>query len=517
MTAAAPSAAPGPRTKRPGLLARVPAAFVRSVLKGHSSLGLAFAAAIYLVCLTGTLAVFTREFQRWENPHAPQVTEVTPQAVQRALAGVLRAHGGAVEHAFIYPATADLPWLAVSIDERQWVADAQGRIAGEARTPWTTFMAELHTRLHLPHTWGRFLVGLIGVALLSSLISGVLAHPRVFRDAFHLRLGGSRRLQEADLHNRFGIWALPFHLVVSLTGAFLGLTTLVVGVLGFALFQGDDGKVYGLFFPAELKDDPAAAPLIDIAPLLADVQRRVPGGRILYIALEHPTERGGGALFEVQTAERGLIHSESYAYNRQGLYHTSKLGEATLGQKVVAATGPLHFGWFGGGLVKIVYGLLGLAMTHLAVSGVTIWLARRRDKGRPAPAWERIWAACVWSQPAGIAAAAALAMAWPGATVGSMLTIWGGVSVVFLLLAAAWEARRLSLLGSLATAAMLAIAVLLHLLGRYRLGGDSLGLVVDLALAATAFLLVTLQLRTLRRRGEPQERPAQAGTPSAAP
>ena len=81
---------------------------------------------------------------------------------------------------------------------------------------------------------GGILVGLIGVALLSSLISGILAHPRIFRDAFHLRLGGSKRLQEADFHNRLGVWALPFHIIISLTGAFLGLTTIIVGVLGMA-------------------------------------------------------------------------------------------------------------------------------------------------------------------------------------------------------------------------------------------------------------------------------------------
>ena len=36
---------------------------------------------------------------------------------------------------------------------------------------------------------------------------------------------------------------------------------------------------------------------------------------------------------------------------------------------------------------------------------VSIWLARRRDKGRPAPGWERIWAAVVWGQPLALAVA----------------------------------------------------------------------------------------------------------------
>ena len=48
-------------------------AFVRAVLAGHSALGLAFAAVIYVVCLSGTLAVFIHDFQRWEQPDGPIV------------------------------------------------------------------------------------------------------------------------------------------------------------------------------------------------------------------------------------------------------------------------------------------------------------------------------------------------------------------------------------------------------------------------------------------------------------
>lgn len=482
--------------RRQPLLARVPAAFVRAVLKGHSSLGLAFAAAIYLVCLTGTLAVFAREFQRWENPHAPVVAVASPDAVQAALEGAIRTTGSAVEHAYVFANRPDLPWLTVSVETggtfREWIADASGRIIGETRTPWTAFMMELHTRFHLPHTWGRFLVGLVGVALLSSLISGILAHPRIFRDAFHLRLGGSRRLQEADLHNRMGIWALPFHIVVSATGAFLGLTTLVVGVLGFALFQGDVGKVYGLFFPPEPKDNPAPAPVIDLRPMFAQVGQMAPGGRISFIGLEHPTEQGAAAMFNVDAAERGLFNGATYAFTRDGaLYHQSRLKDATIGQQVVAATGSLHFGWFGGAPVKIAYGLLGFAMTYLAASGVTIWLARRRDKGRPAPRWERLWSACVWGQPAALVAAAVGAMLVPAADPAAMLTIWGAVTVLTLAAAlAAGSTERVARAGRLGTGGLLLLLAALHLTQRQGAGGDPVGWVVEGILVVGALLML---------------------------
>ena len=107
--------------------------------------------------------------------------------------------------------------------EGDWLADQDGNLVARLEAPFSEFLVHLHTHLHLPATWGLFIVGLTVVALLSSLVSGLLSHPRIFKDAFALRWGGSRRLQEADLHNRLGVWGLPFHIVVTLTGTLLGL------------------------------------------------------------------------------------------------------------------------------------------------------------------------------------------------------------------------------------------------------------------------------------------------------
>lgn len=82
------------------------------------------------------------------------------------------------------------------------------------------------------------------------------------------------------------------------------------------------------------------------------------------------------------------------------------LETGTVGQQILGALQPLHFGWFGGLVVKIAYGLLGFALTVVTHSGIAIWLARRREQGRPLPLWEKIWSAVTWGQPLAIAAAA---------------------------------------------------------------------------------------------------------------
>lgn len=468
---------------------KIPADFVRAVLKGHSALGLAFAAALYIVCLTGSLAVFARELQRWENPGAPRLEQVSPEAVQAAFAEAV-ARTKDVEHVYINLPGADLPWLQITTDakgdDHHWIADENGKLTGEAPSSFSEFLTRLHIYLHLPRTWGIFLVGLTGVALLSSLISGLLAHPRIFRDAFHLRIGGSRRLQEADLHNRLGVWALPFHVTVSLTGALLGLTTIIVGVLGLAMFQGDTAKVYDLFVPPHPKDDPRPAPILDLRPMFAQMQRVAPNGHTEYLMVEHPREQGGAVLFNVADGSNRLSDTDAYTFDRSGkLYFSKKAAANNLGEQILGSLGILHFGWFGGGIVKIAYCLLGLGLTYLAASGVTIWLARRRDKGRPAPRWERVWAATVWSQPLGLTAAGFVGLIGASGTVGMAIAIWGAVTVAMLLAAIRVPAAALSRTGKLATAALLVLLALAHVA---RVPADPIAWAVDggLLLAAAA-------------------------------
>lgn len=457
---------------------------VRAVLKGHSGLGLAFAAILYLVCLTGAISVFVNEFQRWENPDAERMETISANAVQAAYRAAIDRTNGPVEHVLIVMPSEDRPWPTLRVDaedgtQTTWIADNAGRITGEIREGWTKFLTRLHINLHLPQSWGIFIVGLTGVALLSSLISGLLAHPRIFRDAFHLRLGGSRRLQEADLHNRIGVWALPFHLTVSLTGALLGLSTVIIGAIGFAVFNGDTDKVYAIFIAPHPAEDARPAPPLDLAPLFAKVAERTSAQaskRIDYLIVEHPMEQGAAAMFEVEDGSTRLASADSYAFDRNGkLYYEHHAADNNVGQQILGSLGLLHFGWFGGGVIKIAYGLLGIGIAYLAAGGVNIWLARRRDNGRPAPGLERVWAATVWGQPLALTCAALAALFTPSVTV--LIWVWSAVSIALLSAAALFSPAGLSRIGRAGTGALLITAATIHpvVLGT----GDDRTLILD--------------------------------------
>jgi len=470
---------------------RIPSGFVRAVLAGHSSLGLAFAALIYLVCFSGTVAVFVDELHRWEQPNVAAVGPVSPAAIQSAAENAVARHGKA-EHLFIDLPSESSPRLSIYVDKEkgddpQVLADADGRLIGGYDTPWTEFMARLHINLHLPQTWGIFVVGLTGVALLSSLISGLFAHPRVFKDAFHLRWGGSKRLQEADLHNRIGVWALPFHVMISLTGALLGLTTIIVGILALAVFKGDTDKAYALFIGPQPADDPRPAPMSNITGAFANLARMAPGQAATYVGLEHPGERGGAILIIAGERMGDLTRGENYTFDARGEpLPVQDPARGTVGAGILQAVGQLHFGWFGGWAVKVAYGVLGAGITVVTSSGVAIWLARRRAKGRPAPRWERVWIAAVWSQPFAYAASALFALL-AGAP---PLPVWGAASLAAFAAGIWWAPEALSRRLRLAAGALLGALATAHVAIWWGRFADPVASVVDATVIALALGLL---------------------------
>src|SRR5207244_213176 len=127
------------------------------------------------------------------------------------------------------------------------------------------------------------------------------------------------------------------------------------------------------------------------SPMIALVHAKAPNAAIQQVSIDHAGT--SGQKINVTVHEPGqLSASQRFVFDTTGrLVDSPNIDRETIGRQILFALQPLHFGWFGGIAVKIAYGLLGLSLCIVTSSGVTIWLTRRRDKGRPAPTWERIW------------------------------------------------------------------------------------------------------------------------------
>jgi len=471
-------------------------------LSGHAILGLAMAAPLYVLCLSGTISVFADEIRRWEQPLDPVVTEIAPEVLGTTLnvvaaagLGMAAAHGGGDE-VFIEIPGGEFPRLLVQVASHEtgaahtWAADASGAIINEHATPWWNFMVGLHYQLHVPGLFGLplglFIVGALGVLMVSLILSGVLAHPRIFKDAFTLRWGGSKRLQEADIHNRLSVWGLPFHLAVAFSGAFLGLAPLAVSFLVPAAYGENAMSAYEEIYGPGPGAEVSAAPLPDLTPILAEVRRLTPDATIESIILQ---EVGTGGQLVHVTAHRAdqLAHAERHFFSGEGmLLRTTGYDDGVAGLQWVAAMTPLHYGSFGGLPVKIAYGILGAALTLITATGVTIWLARLADKGRIRRGWQKIWSAVVWGQffALGVSAMIALGPAASAVTPAYLAAMAAFLAVAALPLAPLTFSRLLRL----AAAASMTLLVIVHVL-TFGSMNDPTGWIVNAVLLAIAGLI----------------------------
>lgn len=490
---------------------RVSPSFVKGQLLAHKLLGLTLAAVMYLVCVTGAIAVFYAAFERWEQPGAPEMAQASPEAVGRAVA-YARQHiaetGAAPTDVYVITPSAEMPRLVIDYEEDVLAFDANGDYAGPGAHELTHFLTELHYALHLPWQVGFIVIGVLGVLLVALIVGGALALPRMFRDAFTLRLDGGRRLSRVDIHNRLAVWGLPFHFLVAASGAVMGLALVAMSVAGPMMFGGDGARAMG-----EMYGDPAAIaaqareagapanmlPEAQIVAALETLARERPDNPPIYMALNQ-----FGTPDEIVSIGAGhsdrLIYSETYRFDSAGgLMSADGYAEGDAGRQVLASMFRIHAGAFGGLTVKLLYLALGLALSFICTTGVDIWLAKAATRGREHPRIQSAWTSFVWATPAMLALASTFYILWAAP---SEPVFWAGL--LLLSLAGVWIPQRVvHWLAPLMTGILTMALPVAHVA---RFGADALspaGIWMDAGLALSAALLIALGARNRARGASP--------------
>ncbi|NIJ30651.1 putative iron-regulated membrane protein [Sphingomonas insulae] len=374
---------------------------VQRALGGHAAIGLLVSALLYLIALSGSIIVIHDRWQRWEQPDIVETATLSPAAVQTAMqAAMIRDRGKPpTTHLYVRMPTEDLPRGVVTTDHGASYVDGAGDIVGREAHNWTEFLIGLHEYLHLPATWGLIAVGALGVALAALVITGVLAHPRIVRDAFRLRMRQDPQIARADWHNRIGVWTLPFVLAVALTGAFIGLGSIGTSVLARAYTGGKLEAIYAPVFGQEPTPNPAKATLPDVATALAALHTRVPHAVPTYVIVHEPGTAGQHVQIIAEHPRR-LIYGETYAFDARGGWRGPiGLADGAIGQQVAASAYNLHFGNYAGLPVEIAYMLFGLGLCVVTATGTSLWLRKRQRRGLGGTRLTACWSVVIWGSP----------------------------------------------------------------------------------------------------------------------
>ncbi|AGP81692.1 Aspartate kinase [Alteromonas mediterranea MED64] len=384
----------------------------QNALNAHTWVGVFLSVLLFLVCLSGTIAVFHFEFERWEQPHITEMENVSPEVVEKAMDSFLSRHTEKSHHLFVVFPTSDIPRLVVENDHVAYFADDEGNLIEKESVSFTQMLVDLHLYLNLPHSWGMILVSALGAVICTLVITGIIAHKRITKDAFKLRRGGNGQQAQIDLHNRFGLWASPFHLVIGITGTYFGLAGIILIVIATLNYGGDrDAVVNQIFTPDPVLVPQEGKPAIGKA--FAQMETLAPEKSPIFLTVHEVGEPEQFIEIYAKAPNR-MIYAEGYRFDTAGNYiGVAGYENGEWGKQLLWSMYRLHFGDFAGLVSKWLYFVLGVMLTMLCVSGMEIWLSK---KAHP-PLASRLWYATVWGSVSALAFTAIADMFFTGSLV----------------------------------------------------------------------------------------------------
>ncbi|WP_282160049.1 PepSY-associated TM helix domain-containing protein [Ulvibacterium marinum] len=361
----------------------------------HSWVGLYAGVVIAFLSLTGAAALFRMEIDEALNPSLYVAEkESTKMALNDIAAAVTKAHPDKELFEVYIPTEAtgtyNLRLMAKSAPRifpvfwEVFVNPYTGEILGE-RNYYKTFnyyLRNIHVRFYEAF-WGRQIVGLAGLALLISTITGFLIYGRFMKKQ---SLGQIRsknlRMRQADLHKFIGVLALAFNLMIAITGTWLGL-------------QNQLQKAFSIERPNMYKRiEKPLTPKEDLA-MTVNFDQALKKSSSIFPQLIPKTvrpSRDGARTIEIVGDVPGQAYervSNKLVLDKGDLSTLLKynISEDNFGGKLFFVQESFHFGDFAGIWLKVLYAFLALTSGFLALSGFIIYLKRTEKKRTEKPSF----------------------------------------------------------------------------------------------------------------------------------
>ncbi|HMW24664.1 MAG TPA: PepSY domain-containing protein [Burkholderiaceae bacterium] len=260
------------------------------------------------------------------------------------------------------------------------------RYWGETAMTW---LFDLHYT-GLAGTTGRSVVGVLGLLLLASLVSGLLLWwPRSaaqWRSAWWPKPDAGSARRTWDRHRLVGLYGAPLLLLLALTGALLALPQWVDPLVA-SLSAPLPLPTARSTPPAATATTPAAVPAASAAriPLdqaLAAAQARFPLAQARWV----DTPDGPEGVYRVRLQQPGepsrrfpktWVLVDAYSAAVLGVRDAQQQGHGDAG---LAWLHPLHNGEVAGWTGRALVALAGLALPYLWITGLRRWLDRRRGR-----------------------------------------------------------------------------------------------------------------------------------------
>lgn len=358
----------------------------------HSWVGLYAGIVIAILSITGVAALFKVEMDHLLNPHLFKVEEKNTQVdVNPVIDSLIAQHSPGALYGVTLPKEKDDSWIATFILESGGLVPIQlevfidpytGKILGQRDFYYTFafFLRNIHVRLY-EGLYGRQIVGLAGLALLISTITGFWIYGGFMKKQFFAVIRTKNlRIKMADYHKLIGVATLLFNLMIAITGAWLGLQAylepLIVGdrpgeyeIVNKPL-KSEEDKVYPFNYEEVHTQTRKLFP--EFIPSF--VIPSTDGSRKITVTGTVPRTAFERERFQITLDKKNL--NELYRYD---------IRKASFGDKVFYIQESLHFGDYGGIILKLVYAFFGITSGFLALTGFIVYLKRTESSRKEKP------------------------------------------------------------------------------------------------------------------------------------
>lgn len=380
----------------------------------HRWFGLAVALFLFVAGLTGAVISWDHELDGWLNPQLYDAkTQGTPlpslelaKRVETSDPHVrvtylpLNVEPGEALQMSVLPRVDPATNKLYEVAYNQIAIDpVSGKIQGKrywgaislTRENLLPFLYKLHYSMHIPDgggiEWGIWLMGIIGIVwVFDCFIALWLSFPnfKSWRKSFVFRWreGGARL--NFDLHRSGGVWIWLLLLVLAITSVSMNLDTQVTRPV-VSWFSTLSPSPFASRTPVapEKVIEPVVNPMQVIRNAQAEAARRgwkAPAGAYFY---SPEYQVAGVGFFDARNehGDGGLGNPWLYFDSQTGVPVGADVpGEGTAGDIFMQAQFPLHSGRIIGVPGRIVISIMGLVVAMLSVTGVVIWVRKRRAR-----------------------------------------------------------------------------------------------------------------------------------------
>jgi uncharacterized iron-regulated membrane protein len=243
-----------------------------------------------------------------------------------------------------------------------------------AAVPWQQtiegFIYQIHTSFFAGEV-GQFVVGMIGILLVILGLTGIILWSgwKKLKTGLKIRWRARRQILNYDLHKVIGIVSVLFLTIIAVTG------------IGITFWSQVESALYTFTFTSKPTEAIAISrynyPPLSLDELLLKADKAFPEAKTLEIQL--PTSPQTALTIRKKLPEEtdpfGLSSVSLNQYTGE-ILRVVRSPQISLAGKIMNSLYPLHTGFAGGFLLRILYVAIGITPLGLFITGFVLWWSR---------------------------------------------------------------------------------------------------------------------------------------------